>query len=62
MTRYVCIKKFAEMSGYSEKAIYHKVENGVWIEGHQYKKARDNRILIDIKGYERWVEGGQGPA
>ena len=62
MTRHVTIGKFAEISGYSEKAIYHKIEQGVWTEGWQWRKGRDNRILIDIKGYERWVEGDQGPA
>lgn len=60
-TRHVTIGKFSEISGYSEKAIYHKIEQGVWIEGRQWRKARDNRILIDIKGYESWVEGDQAP-
>ena len=57
--RYVCIKKFAELTGYSEKAVYHKIERGVWVEGHQYRRPSDNRILIDLVGYGRWVEGGQ---
>jgi len=55
--RYVTIPKFAEMSGYSIKAIEHKVHNGVWTEGHQYRRAPDNRIMVDVEGVERWVEG-----
>jgi hypothetical protein len=55
--RYVTIKKFSEESGNSEKAIRHKIENGMFIEGHEYKYAPDGRILIDKEGYERWAEG-----
>lgn len=57
--RYVTIPKFAEMSGYSIKAIEHKVHLGVWVEGQQYRRAPDNRVLIDVVGVERWVEGQQ---
>lgn len=55
--RHVTISRFAEITGYSEKAVRHKIDLGVWIEGRQYRKAPDNRILVDIEGYERWVEG-----
>jgi len=57
--RHVTIGRFAELTGYSEKAVRHKIDLGVWIEGRQYRKAPDNRILVDIEGYEEWVEGVQ---
>jgi hypothetical protein len=57
--RYVTIKKFSEESGNSEKAIHHKIENGMFLEGHEYKYAPDGRILFDKEDYERWPEGQQ---
>ena len=29
--RYVRIKRFAELTGYTEKAVYRKIADGVWI-------------------------------
>ncbi|MDB5575904.1 MAG: Excisionase [Bradyrhizobium sp.] len=37
--RYVRVRKFAEIGGYTEKAIYRKVEEGVWVLGHEYRRA-----------------------
>ena len=62
MLRYVTINRFAELSGYTAKALYNKIESGVWAEGAQYRRAPDNRILVDIEEYQKWVEGDQGPA
>jgi hypothetical protein len=59
--RHVTIGKFAEMTGYTEKAIRHKIDLGVWIEGRVFKRAPDNRILIDIEGYDQWAAGVQEP-
>lgn len=59
--RYVLISKFAADSGYSEKAVRRKIEEGVWIEGRQWRRAPDGRILVDVEGVERWVEGRQEP-
>ena len=58
--RFVTVKKFTELTGYSAKAVYHKVEGGVWLENHHYRRAPDGRILIDTEGYEAWVRG-EGP-
>lgn len=51
------ISKFCEMTGYSVKAVEKKVENGVWLEGKEFHRAPDGRIVIDIRGYNRWVRG-----
>lgn len=56
--RYVRVRKFAELTGYTEKAVYHKIESGVWMEGREFRRAPDGVILIDLQGVERWVEGG----
>jgi len=60
-SRYIRVKKFAELTGYSEKAVYHKIERGIWRQGREYQRAPDGNICIDIEGYYRWVEGDRGP-
>lgn len=58
MLRYVTIPKFSEHSGYTEDAIRTKIRDGVWMEGKVWTKAPDNRVLIDMEGYQEWVETG----
>jgi hypothetical protein len=45
------------MSGYSVTAIEGKIASGAWVEGREYRRAPDSRILVDIEGFEKWVEG-----
>ena len=59
--RYVRIKRFAELTGYTEKAIYRKIADGVWIHGREYRRAPDGSLCIDLEGYQKWVENGQAP-
>jgi len=58
MTRYMTIPKFAESSGYTEDAIRTKIRDGIWPQDEVWKKAPDGRNLIDVQGYEKWVETG----
>ena len=37
------------------------VDPGVWLERQEYRRAPDGNICIDLKGYERWVEGVRVP-
>ena len=60
--RYVQLAKFCEASGYTEKAVRRKIEDGVWIANRHYRKAPDGHIMIDVRGFERWVEGQQEPS
>jgi hypothetical protein len=39
------------------KAIERKIERGDWVEGKVWIRAPDGRVLINIPGYEKWVEG-----
>ncbi len=59
--RYVRVSRFALLTGYTEKAVYHKIADGVWLERREYRRAPDGNICIDLKGYERWVEGVRAP-
>lgn len=54
--RYVRLPLFEAITGYSEKAVRRKIEEGVWVEGRQYRKAPDGHILVDLEGYHAWVE------
>jgi hypothetical protein len=60
--RYVRVKKFAELSGYTEKAVYQKIGKGVWLEGKHYRRAPDGNILLNTEEIERWFEGDQALA
>jgi hypothetical protein len=61
-SRWVLVKRFAEITGYSENAVRHKVKSGVWLEGHIWRKAPDGRIFLNLVEFERWVESEPQPA
>jgi len=60
--KYVRLKLFAEQSGYTEKAIRRKIEEGIWVQNREYRRAPDGSLVIDVEGYNRWVEGSQAAA
>lgn len=62
MTRYVRIAAFAEKSGYTVNAIRTKIRDGIWIEKRHWRRAPDGHIVIDVEGYEEWIENGSGLA
>lgn len=55
--RFVTIELAALLTGFSPSAIRTKIARGVWLEDRQWIK-RDGRVLIDMRGYESWVELG----
>lgn len=57
--RYVTVRRFSELSGYTESAIYSKMNSGVWIEGVHYKRAPDGKPLMDMEEYYKWAEAGR---
>ena len=60
--RYVLLPLANLLNGYSVKAMERKIERGDWQEGKVWKRAPDGRILIDVLGYQRWVEGPKAAA
>jgi hypothetical protein len=54
--RYVLLPLANLVTGYTVKAMQRKIERGDWIEGKVWRHAPDGRIMIDIQGYQRWVE------
>jgi hypothetical protein len=55
--RYVLLPLANLLTGYSVKAMERKIERGDWQEGKVWKRAPDGRIVIDVVGYQRWIEG-----
>ena len=49
------IKKFCDETGWSEKSIRRMIEKGVWINGREYVRMDNRRILVSVRGYEAWV-------
>jgi hypothetical protein len=45
----------AQATGYTERAIHKKIDDGVWRRGREWRKAPDGRRLIDLKAVEAWV-------
>ena len=57
--KWVTIGRFAELSGYTDKAIRHKIDRGVWLEGTHWRRAPDERLMVNAEAIEQWVEGVQ---
>lgn len=57
--RYLTIRKFSSESGYTEAAVRAKIADGTWLKDYVWRKAPDGRVLIDVIGYEAWVEMGR---
>lgn len=54
----ILIKKFSELSGYSENAIRMKIKRGIWIQNKHYRRDPQNRIWIIIDAVEKWIFAG----
>jgi hypothetical protein len=57
---WVTIKKFAELSGYSEEAARQKIKKSHWQNRVHFKKAPDGRILINLVEVSKWIENSEG--
>lgn len=56
MVNYKTVRQFSAESGYTEAAIRSKMSDGTWAENLVWRHAPDRRVLIDVRGYEAWVE------
>jgi hypothetical protein len=50
--RFVTIPLAELLTGYTTAAIETKIARGVWVEGREWRRAPDGRVLIDMRGYE----------
>lgn len=56
--RFVTIRLAAALTGYTPGAIETKIARAIWIEGREWRRAPDGRVLIDLRAYEQWVKAG----
>lgn len=54
--RYVRLNLFEAITGYTAKAVEGKIARRDWLEGHEFRRAPDGAILVDMHAYELWVE------
>ena len=54
--QWVLIPAFSVLTGYTEKAVRRKIEEGVWLQGKHFRKAPDGRITMNLQEYYKWVE------
>ena len=62
MLNQIRLNKYAELSGYTEKALRDKIGTGTWIEGIHYYRAPDRHIVINIEEVEKWQRNERRPA
>jgi hypothetical protein len=55
--RWMLIPLFCSLTGYTEKGVRRKIEDGIWLQGKHYRKAPDGHITMDLQAYYDWVEG-----
>ena len=55
--KYVLVPVFCAITGYTDKAVRRKIEDGVWRQGTHYRKAPDGHVTMDMQAYYKWVEG-----
>ena len=58
-SQWVLTKRFADITGYTESAVRHKIKGCVWVEGRIWRKAPDGRIFVNVGEFERWVESSR---
>jgi len=54
--RYVLLPLASAITGYTVKAMERKIERGDWVEGRVYVRAPDGHIMVDVIGFQKWVE------
>ena len=58
-SRYVLLPLGSLITGYTVKAMQRKIERNDWREQREYRHVPDGRVMLDVMGYERWVESGR---
>ena len=53
--KFVRIPRFAELTGFTEKAVRKNIEAGVWVEGIHYSK-KGRIILMNLEAYDKWAD------
>lgn len=60
ISQWVLIRKACELTGYSEDAVRAKIKRGVWLHEKHWRKAPDNRIVLNVQAINAWMGGFHG--
>ncbi|HKX40900.1 MAG TPA: excisionase [Burkholderiaceae bacterium] len=58
LAKYITVKLAAAVYGMTEKAIRRRMEEGVWLEGREWRRAPDGRLYVIPRGVDAWIERG----
>jgi len=56
---WVLVHKLTELTGYSDDAIRAKLRRGDWQYDVHWRKAPDNRIVLNVAAIQNWMGGGR---
>lgn len=54
---WVLVHKLCELTGYSDDAVRAKMRRGEWQRDVHWRKAPDNRIVLNAAAIQRWMGG-----
>lgn len=54
--RFVTVELCGALTGLSPAAIRKRIERGQFLEGKEWRRGPDDRIWMDMRGLERWVD------
>ena len=55
--KWITIKAFSEVTGFTQEAIKAKRARGIWRDGDITKKTC-NTVFVNVQRYNEWVEAG----
>jgi hypothetical protein len=55
MLPWIMATKYSEISGLTSKAIYQKIQNGVWTENVHCRQAPDRRLFVTPSAIADWL-------
>ena len=58
-TKWVTLKRYCEMSGDSQRAIYVRRAKGLWADGVQTKKVPGVGVMVNMEEVTKWIDNCQ---
>lgn len=59
-TEWVLVSKVTELTGYTADAVRAKIKRGIWLREKHWRKAPDNRIVLNVAAINAWMGGVHG--
>lgn len=60
IAKWVLIPKVTESTGYTADAIRAKIKRGIWQYEKHWRRAPDNRIVLNLDAINQWMGGLHG--